>query len=251
MSEQDQTGPARHGTDLMDIDRLKNHLARGLPPDRGPDCPADVQLASYLEGGLHDADHRAFEHHLSSCDWCLERVGLVSRYAGDDRVTEVPTETLTRAQKLVRSAEQVNPWSRPQVWGAAAALLLAVNLALVRHDDAPPEPATYPVAPSVRNVEPMNMGSRALAAGDGLRIRFQHGLIEWTQVNGSLFYQVLVVTDEGDTVWEEQVDEPKWMVPEGLILQSNADYFVRIEAYLSEKQAVSSEFELLKIDKAH
>jgi hypothetical protein len=231
----------------MDIEQLKTGLRRDLPPEPGTNCPPDELVATYLEGGLSEDGHRSFEQHLASCDWCLERVGLIGRLASDDQAPGIPETALARARNLVPDGQRKRFWPQPRAWAAAAVLLLALSLFLVRPGMITPEPEADPGAPIVRNVNPNDIGSSVLAAGDGIRIRFQPSALEWTPVAGSLFYRVLVVTDEGDLVWEGQVDDPKWMLPENLTLDRDADYFVRVEAYLSETQAVNSEFELLDL----
>jgi len=225
------------------VERLNTRRERKLTPQPDSWCPADEVLASYVEGGLSETTHQQFERHLALCDWCMERIGLVGRAADDALEAALPNLVLMRARKLVDATDPRWALTRAPVWLAAAAVLLVVGLVILQRQ-APPGVDASPSS-AVRHVDPLALNPDVLSAGEGISIAMQPGRLAWTPVNGTLYYEVLVVDEVGDLIWEAKVQEPEWLLPEGLQLARETRYFVRVEAYLSESQAVTSEFELM------
>ncbi len=203
-----------------------------------------------MEGGLAESEQGSLERHLADCDWCLERIGLISRVSSEDMHPEVSEVLGARARRLVGR----DPAPRRRVasfLAAAATVLLAVSLLTLLPR---PSPVPVPVPETdrvVRSLDPSALSSDALRGGKGIRLRLSRGALQWTPVNGSLFYQVLVVTDEGEWVLEAKVREPHWKIPADLQLDSGNRYFVRVEAHLTETRALESEFELLTEEGIH
>jgi hypothetical protein len=63
----------------------------------------------------------------------------------------------------------------------------------------------------------------------------------WTEVAGSPYYDVRIVTDDGAVVVRERVAGTTWQPPAQLRLQPGAEYFVHVDAYPSGDKAVSSD----------
>jgi hypothetical protein len=62
----------------------------------------------------------------------------------------------------------------------------------------------------------------------------------WTEIPGSRYYEVHIVTDSGERVSDQRVSETEWRPHPKLPLRPGAEYFVRIDAYPSESRSVSS-----------
>jgi len=73
------------------------------------------------------------------------------------------------------------------------------------------------------------------------------GVFRWTAVSNSLYYQLRIVSDEGDLVWQGRVDGTHWVLPAGLSLAPGAEYFVRVDAYLTEAKALNSDYLLFRV----
>ena len=56
---------------------------------------------------------------------------------------------------------------------------------------------------------------------------------------GTPYYDVRVVTDEGDVIVQQRVTGTRWQPPAHLDLRSSAEYFVLVEAYPDGDKAVS------------
>ena len=135
-------------------------------------------------------------------------------------------------------------WRLAPQWAAAAALVLAVPLLLQlgRNLDRGIEGQGRPE--SACHANPVDPGAAALqvlsptadAAVDPRRLSFR-----WTEVSGTPYYDVRIVTDAGDVVVQQRVTGTNWRPPAQLNLQPGAEYFVHIDAYPSGDKAVSSD----------
>jgi hypothetical protein len=72
-------------------------------------------------------------------------------------------------------------------------------------------------------------------------------VFQWTEVPGSLFYDVRLVSPDGDLLLRERVEGTRWLIPEHLQLQAGQEYFVRVDAYLSDAKYLSSEHRVFTV----
>ncbi len=56
----------------------------------------------------------------------------------------------------------------------------------------------------------------------------------------SLFYEIRVVTAEGDLVWRERIEGSRVQFPAGVQLVKGQKYFVWVRAYLPEGKTAKS-----------
>jgi hypothetical protein len=61
----------------------------------------------------------------------------------------------------------------------------------------------------------------------------------WTPVSRSRYYEISVVTSDGDLLWEGQTEESTLHLPSDVVLKSGA-YFVWITAYLADGRVAKS-----------
>lgn len=237
---------------IMDRDELKSLLQSIEVPERQPGCPADEQVASYMEGGLSERDHREFETHLTDCAWCLERVGILGRALEHEAKAAVPDLALARARRMAGEApEPGSRWRSAPGWVAAALVVLAIGLVARNQLPTGPEPAplTQPEAVrTIRSIDSEAMGPGLLKPGEGIQVTHSNGAFNWTPVTDSLYYQVRIVTVEGDLLWQERVNETHWQLPSELPLTSGLEYFVRVDAHLSETRSLNSDYILFQPD---
>lgn len=205
-------------------------------------------MASYLEGGLSERDHGRFEGHLADCGYCLERVGMISRAHEEYMSITVPDLDLARAARLADQSARPTPVLRvASRWAAAAVIVLAIGLfALMRGQgtgyppDTPAGTVTEPRA--TRSIDPDAMASHLAARPDALAVQIADGNFGWSTVPDSLYYQVRIVSDEGDLLWLERVEDTHWSIPAELSLTPGAEYFVRVDAFITESKSLNSDF---------
>lgn len=228
----------------MHPDHLKSLLAEGAPggPARSPDCPDEINIAGFVDGGLDVAVRQQLERHLADCAHCLDLVGLLSRARDEYATAPVPPPALAQARPPLTRAP-LRAWRFAPQWAAAAAIVLAVPLLvqLGRNLDRGVEGQGRPAASATRAVVPAAGELRVLVPGAGSAVNVQRTTFRWTAVSGSPYYDVRIVTDDGAVVARERVSGTTWQPPAQLSLQPGAEYFVHVDAYPSGDKAVSSD----------
>jgi hypothetical protein len=228
-------------------------------PKRGWFCPDEAELAAFLEGKLAGEAKERMVHHLADCSHCLAQVAELSRLQAEERPVDVPAPLLTKARGFAETAHQ-GP-SRPLVrWGAIAAAVACVALVVVTtHHQPPPPPALAPSPPpqgrissptetppqpearrAVRNLTNRAPVLRLLHPREGSTIAPGDIEFRWQDVPGVLYYDVRVVTDEGDVIWEGRTEKARTSLPPDIQLTAGQEYYVRVRAWLAEGKTVTS-----------
>ena len=228
----------------MNPDHLISLLAAGTTddPTQSPACPDEHQIAGYVDGRLDAAAREQVELHIADCRHCLALVGLLCRERDADAIRLVPDGAVAPALARVTKRPQLQ-WRLAPQWAAAAALVLAVPLLFQtgRNLDRGVEGQGRPEPSVTRTLAPTANGLQVLSPGDGASVDPRRLSFRWTEVSGSPFYDVRIVTDAGDVVVQQRVTGTTWRLPAQLNLQPGAEYFVRIDAYPSGDKAVSSD----------
>ena len=234
----------------MNPDHLTSLFAAGPldDPGRSLDCPDEHQIAGYVDGWLDSAARERVERHLVDCGHCLALVGLLCRERDAEAIETAPRDVPvhTSAQATKRPQRR---WHLAPPWAAAAALVLAVPLLLQlgRNLDRGAEGQGRPDPPATRTLAPAAMGLQVLAPGAGAAVDPRRMSFRWTEVSGTPYYDVRIVTDAGDVVIQQRVTGTTWRPPVQLSLQPGAEYFVHVEAYPSGDKAVSSDHVLFRV----
>jgi len=229
----------------LDQDKLKAIFDESVEStERQADCPDDYLLGSYMEGGLSERDHIQFESHLADCTYCIERVGILGR-AGESGVINVePKQPGTQSGKLPSPRR----YSR---WATAALVVLTVGFMANRMttdgvSSIPTEPE-QPSFVSERAIGQVSPFPEILYPQEGGLVDLQSLVFKWKEVPGSLYYDIRVVSDDGAQIARQRVWGTQWPLPPEAQLQMGAEYFVRVDAYVSEGKTVSSEHTLFTV----
>jgi hypothetical protein len=193
---------------------------------RSPFCPEDGDIAAFVDDTLSASEHSLIERHLPDCPACVGRVGLVTRLLRDDTTT-VADETPSRHKTWRKVAPQ---------WAVAATIILAITWVSWS-----PQPAETVIYRDARSVEPVQSVPKILVPESGVLADRDGFLIRWTDVPGSLYYKVRVVSASGDLLSEERVEVTEWSLGNEIILEPGQEYFIRVDAYLSDSKAISSQ----------
>lgn len=228
----------------MDTEHLTSLLAKGTAddPTQSLTCPDEHRIAGYVDGGLDEATREQVARHLADCGHCLELVGLLCRERDADAIEPVPEKVAARTPVLATSGLQ-RRWQFAPQWAAAAALVLAVPLLLQlsRNLDRGAEGQGRPEPPATRTHASTATGLRVLSPRAGTAIDARRLSFLWTEVAGTPYYDVRIVTDAGDVVIKQRVTGTAWRPPAQLNLQPGAEYFVHVDAYPAGDKAVSSD----------
>jgi len=205
------------------------------PPRRTWRCPDETELAGFAEQRLSPGARARLEQHIAGCDFCLDQVGVLMRLESAE-APDAPPELVARARRLVASDER--PAWAPWRWGTAAAAVSALALVLTFSMRPPrvinPEVATFRTAPAVMNPPEL------LAPREGAVVGRNELEFHWRPLETSLYYELRVLTAEGDVVWEERVNGTEARMPSNIRLAAGRRYFVSVEGWLPEGKGMKS-----------
>jgi len=218
---------------------------------RTPFCPENQVIAEYFDAELPQAELARLEHHLSSCRFCLARIGMLERLHEGDSNKRISESLLATAKQL----NQSNPerrYATGQSWAVAAVLLLAVFITT-----SPNQEFAKPKTPSQSTL--IDDNSRQLRSLDHNALRLdvlnlasgasiEHGeQIQWSDVPGNLHYNIFILSNNGDVLWTQRLGGTDWVLSDSLPLATGSEYFFRVEALLPDGRSVSSRHIIFQI----
>jgi hypothetical protein len=147
-------------------------------------------------------------------------------------------------------------------WASAAVIILAVSLVIRLNlpDQDSAEASNTTISdpdPQVtgnrltRNLNPDVLKPRILTPSNGTTVKTDALVFSWSEVPGSLYYDVRIVTDEGDLIWQAQAENTEVGLPEHLHLKPDTEYFFRVDAYLASAKRISSQHVLFSIEEQY
>ena len=223
-------------------ERIRNLRTQAATP--GPTCPDDHQIAAAIDGELNWTDRDTFDRHVADCDFCIGKIGTLNGLRAVEVVDAIPDITLARARRL---AKRTGINRHAPRWAAAAVVILAITFTFDRYsnDNTGPESSSSSLPPVAtvrqsRNIDPDALKPRILTPHEGAVIDASKTLFRWAEIPGSLYYDIRIVTGEGDMVWQDRVDDTEWVLPGHFELEPGAQYYVRVDAYLAEAKSISS-----------
>jgi hypothetical protein len=244
-------------------------LGKASRRERGWRCPDENRLAAFIDAQLDDSTRERLLIHLENCSYCCDQVAAVVRLqSGGKAPIEVPPELLVRTRAL---AEQDRSAQRMPVlrWGTAAvavASLILVATVAFRRPHVPPEapsaqpsppetsspapslPTSTPAAPRlVRNLENATGVPQVLYPREGDVVSPEAVEFRWKRVRGALSYDVRVLTEDGNLVWEGRAEDATIRVPATIQLTDGGSFYVRVRALLPEGKTVTSKVVGFKI----
>ena len=217
-------------------------------PRRSAHCLAPEALAAFLDGSSGKTTHTAREAHLADCRFCLQQLARICRSREDEAAISVPKDLLLRAGALGDKEAQAQPVSTrpfigklPAIVAVAATVVLAVGVLSLNFDNRTPASVPPEEFPTTRYADTQAMNPRMLAPIEDSVIVPAEQVFRWTEVPGSLFYDVRLVDPDGEILLRERVDTTRWLIPDNLALQAGGEYYVRVDAYLDDERFLSSE----------
>jgi hypothetical protein len=218
-------------------------------------CPGADMLAGYVDGALDNAVRSQIESHLADCAVCRSLVGDVVTM--QRLVTHpIPPGLKRRAMASTVANRKVRRWVLipATAAGIACALITGFLLRGPRNEIGPisrspvapmvakSEPLSAPGQPApdvVRNSAPSESLPALLSPKNGAVIRPKELVLEWKLVPHARYYEIHVVTSEGEPAWEgESKQIIAWLPPD--ITLSDGAYFVWISAYLDDDRVQKS-----------
>lgn len=220
-------------------------------------CPDAELITNYFEGSLKERARSRLKRHLVDCRFCMARVGNLERSANKEKPQGVPGSILADAKRLYKPPLPSGSWGTP-AWATAAVVVLAIAVGFNQFSDQQSTQGEAPVSmqslteiPLIRSIDKQAMGPEIVTPLVGQVLPVNEPEFEWTVVRGSLYYDVRLVSAEGEIVWEERVKSTSWSLPGQLQLRAGTDYYLRVDAYLAEAKRVSSRHVLFTTQEQH
>lgn len=213
--------------------------------ERSPQCPDEERIAGFVDGSLDETSTRSVRSHLADCGRCLAIVGMIAGERDEEGAKALDATMLARASASRPTKSSEKAWWQAPQWAAAAVLLLAVPVLIqTLHTDrtasySPPE-AIVPAQRSSGTSSVPNAIPSLIFPSAGAVVEASQLTIRWTEVPGSSYYDVRILTDSGELVARQRVSTTEWRPPERLQLDASNEYFVHVDAYTAGGKAASS-----------
>jgi hypothetical protein len=206
--------------------------------DRTWRCPDETRLAAFVEQRLAAPERARLEAHIADCDYCLGQVGALERLQDAVLPDDVPPRILVVARELVAGrARAAKPW---WYWGSAAAATACLAIAITFEVWQPQagliaHPQTVRGTADQSTAIPELLLPRESAMVPRAALEFR-----WNRVERTLFYEVRVVTADGDLIWEARADHAEARVPPNVLLVNGERYYVSVSAWLPDGKTVKA-----------
>ena len=205
-------------------------------------CPEETAIAAYVESRLSRRDQDRLEAHLSDCEFCLSQVAFLVRAQDVATVDPVPEWLLRKAQAMgVESAAHGR--AAPLRWAVVGSVALALTGALWLYRPSSTEDLLGVSSPAepVRTVRgESGMPLEILYPQEGGIVPADEVEFRWAKAGSALFYEVSLVTADGDLVWQSRIEETQARLPAEVRLVPKERYYVWIRAQFSEGGSVKS-----------
>jgi Putative zinc-finger len=217
---------------------------------RARNCPKDEAIAAYVDGNVDATARSRVESHLANCAHCRGLVADVMKMKESDSPA-IPLQLKQRAVALAAPRSRRMQWILWPAVAAGAACALIIGLWVrgpqevsVPIPSSPTAPAPTVIAksepaPALR--QPNGEVERSLTASSHLPVLIfpqknnvltpQQLEFKWKAIPQSRYYEIRVVTADGDLVWSAQSENLNLRPPSDLELKDGA-YFVWISAYV-------------------
>jgi hypothetical protein len=213
-------------------------------PPRTRFCPDDAVLAAFYEGTAEPPTRERILAHLAACAHCRTRFGALARL---DLLpdSDPPDALLAKAKRQVGDRLAPLPGSTVKrllpLIAAAAMLFLAVGLFVL--DSARESGHAAPDSGGSHELRrPASYAQRLdlQVPADSSVVGPGPLEVQWSAVEGSLHYEILLMNDYGDTVLRERVAGDRLRAELETALEGGAGYYLRVTARLDDGRIVSS-----------
>jgi hypothetical protein len=202
-------------------------------------CLDEVTLAAFVDGTLPESARSRVQGHLADCGMCLQHVAAALR-APETPPPEVPARLLARARGL---AEPPAHGTLAPVWrwsmASAAAGLVLVAAIHVWQSRTAPAPGTSPA--EVRSVPGQPVAPRILSPVEGSIVGREQIELRWRGVAGAIYYEIQLVTAEGDVLWQERTEATGARLPGTVPIAPGQEVYVWVRAHLLDGKTLKSD----------
>jgi hypothetical protein len=214
-------------------------------------CLSEQQLAAYADQQLIGNERHLVERHLTTCDACLRQVGFLVRTASmppeqtrDDLLRSAmnfgtkgaPTKpyawqwlAVASAVMAVVSVTRLEIWRGPRLSPTPSSVTTAVNPAL---EIRPTTPLHEDRDDRVRGRQQPS-DSILISPKPDEKIDANNLEFRWKPRGDASLYEIEVVSDSGDVVWQQRSHASPLKLPANIRLEKGKTYYVWIRIHLA------------------
>jgi len=227
----------------MNVPEMVRNLA-GLK-----NCPDEQQLAAYAEQQLMAGERSVVETHLVVCDRCLKQVSFLVR-SRSLALEAVPKELMKAAAEIGHHDGRKQFGWQWVLAGAASAAMLGALLTMKVARKAPSvrtepiqvahaQPAgslpvtTQDLATREEKVRGADQADQEIITNPkrDQKLYLNQSDFRWKADKDALFYEVQVVTDSGDVVWQQRTDRTEARLAANAKLDKGRTYYVWVRVH--------------------
>jgi hypothetical protein len=225
----------------MTDDDLERLLSSKESPTsrRARGCPDEMTLAAFVDGTLPESARSRVQGHLADCEACLQHVAAAFR-ADESPLPQVPVRLLARARELAGSPARgtlIPAWRWSLI--SAAAVLVVVTAVAVWHSATVHVPGISP--PEVRSGPVQLVVPQILSPAEGSTVLQEETELRWRGVAGAIYYEVQLVTAEGDVLWQERTEKTGTVIPNTVPVAPGQQVYLWVRAHLVDGKTLKSE----------
>lgn len=208
-------------------------------------CPDAQVLAEFFQGALGNQHRDRIERHIADCPYCRSEIGMLERVDADHTVNEIPADVLASAKKLGKGARtkpsRVRRLGIPISIGVAAALAMIFIAPRLAEDPASSGSPAPVDSRELRGLPDAPADSPAiLSPAEGSMVDVSELQIEWTPMPGALFYELQVMSEGGEILFDQRVEGTQWGWEADRELIAGRDYYLRVVAHLDDGRELKS-----------
>ena len=252
MSSSDKVNQKMSNTGVMEI--LRSYAFSGNAGNH--ECLDETRCSRLIDGQLSDQEREAVMGHLADCRNCLDLVTGLVLLERDDVATLPPD--------LLAAALALNPEQQPiqtsalyhwQTKLAVAASLVLVVGALVWQYEGILElrPTNDSTEPTIEARLDVRIGAHdeerltIISPTGNSNINPENIELQWSPVDGSVFYEIQLLSDDGDVMWEGRTENTNVQLPQDLQFDGAGGYFLWVKAHLSDGKSIKSKAVFIRI----
>jgi Putative zinc-finger len=216
---------------LSSKESLRSHRAWG--------CPDEATLAAFVDGTLPESARSRVQSHLADCETCLQDVAATLR-ARETPLPEVPARLLARAREFAKSTARgtLAPAWR---WGMISAAAVLVLVAATHFWQSRPVPAPGTSPAEVRSVPGQPVAPQILSPVEGAIVGREQIELRWRGVAGAIYYEIQLVTAEGDVLWQERTEKTEARLSKALPIAPGQQVYFWVRAHLLDGKTLKSD----------
>ncbi|MBN2366953.1 MAG: zf-HC2 domain-containing protein [Calditrichaeota bacterium] len=245
--------------DYLHLTAIVQYPSMARRGENKAECLNEIQLLDYLENHLSGSARREITDHLVECPDCMDELISLEKFLNDlksENLLPVRNEISSKIERYFQKIKSEfqdkitgTRWlfhiPRPVYYAAATIILLIILVGVLDHQQFIPNATFQTREPAViQNMPPIQL----LSPSDRSTINSEIIEFSWTQVPNTDSYNILLLSEQGDIIWEENTPNIKLRLPPEIHLKSSTTYFWQVECLLEHGGSIVSDMASFRLN---